>query len=72
VSGCGRAKANFPGAKHEETPMGRYWLIPEGALFGFKMSKPGPKPRPAGQKGRKEAIEVQNQGRLNLVDHMGG
>jgi hypothetical protein len=37
-------QGKFPGAKLEETPVGSYWLIPEAALAGFEMSKPGPKP----------------------------
>ncbi|HKQ08329.1 MAG TPA: helix-turn-helix domain-containing protein [Blastocatellia bacterium] len=34
----------FPGAQREDSPRGPYWLIPESALEGFQMSKPGPKP----------------------------
>ena len=34
----------FPGARREDSPRGPYWLIPESALEGFQMSKPGPKP----------------------------
>jgi len=32
----------------------------------------GPEAKASWPEGREEAIEVQNQGRLNLVDHMGG
>lgn len=36
----------FAGAHFEETRIGSYWLIPESALEGFTMRKPGPKPKP--------------------------
>jgi hypothetical protein len=45
------AKGRFPGARKETTPRGDYWLIPEDALKGFEMSKPGPKPK--AEKGKK-------------------
>jgi hypothetical protein len=38
-------KGRFPGARKETTPLGDYWLIPESALEGFELSKPGPKPK---------------------------
>jgi hypothetical protein len=39
-----RAK-RFPGAELIRPPVGvPYWLIPEAALEGFQLSKPGPKP----------------------------
>jgi hypothetical protein len=38
------SKGRFPGARKEESPIGSYWIIPEDALKGFEMSKPGPKP----------------------------
>ncbi|HXG66556.1 MAG TPA: helix-turn-helix domain-containing protein [Blastocatellia bacterium] len=46
-------QGRFPGATAQETPRGPYWLIPESALVGFEMSKPGPKPgaKKAGKKG---------------------
>lgn len=38
-------RGRFPGAKVERPPVGvPYWLIPESALEGFQMGKPGPKP----------------------------
>jgi hypothetical protein len=37
-------KGRFPGAKKEETPFGEFWEIPEDALEGFELGKPGPKP----------------------------
>jgi helix-turn-helix protein len=38
-------KGRFAGARKETTPLGDYWLIPESALEGFELSKPGPKPK---------------------------
>jgi hypothetical protein len=37
-------KGRFAGARKESTPLGDYWEIPESALEGFELSKPGPKP----------------------------
>jgi len=37
-------KGRFPGARKESTPLGDYWEIPETALEGFELGKPGPKP----------------------------
>jgi hypothetical protein len=38
-------RGRFPGAYVERPPVGTaYWLIPEEALDGFTMGKPGPKP----------------------------
>jgi hypothetical protein len=38
-------KGRFPGARLEKPPAGMsYWLIPEDALEGFELGKPGPKP----------------------------
>jgi len=37
-------RGRFVGARKESTPLGEYWLIPESALVGFEMGKPGPKP----------------------------
>ncbi|MGH9760409.1 MAG: helix-turn-helix domain-containing protein [Blastocatellia bacterium] len=31
----------FPGAVREQTPVGSYWMIPETALEGFEMGRPG-------------------------------
>ena len=31
----------FPGARKESTPFGDFWLIPESALVGFELGKPG-------------------------------
>jgi hypothetical protein len=44
-------KGRFPGARKETTPLGEYWLIPESALDGFEMRKPGPKPGTKRKKG---------------------
>ena len=38
-------KGRFSGASRVETPVGSYWMIPETALVGFEMKKPGPKPK---------------------------
>ena len=38
-------KGRFPGAELKESPVGSYWIIPEDALEGFEMKKPGPKPK---------------------------
>ena len=45
----------FPGARKESSPIGDYWLIPESALEGFEMGKPG---RP-----RKPLSELKNKPR---------
>lgn len=38
-------KKRFPGAELVRPPVGvPYWLIPEAALEGFELGKPGPKP----------------------------
>lgn len=38
-------KGRFAGARLEKPPAGMsYWLIPEDALEGFELGKPGPKP----------------------------
>jgi hypothetical protein len=37
----------FPGARKESSPIGDFWLIPESALVGFEMGKPG-RPRKKG------------------------
>jgi excisionase family DNA binding protein len=47
-------KGRFPGARLEKPPAGMsYWLIPESALDGFALGKPGPKPKPKTEKGKK-------------------
>jgi hypothetical protein len=46
-------RGRFPGARKEVTPLGEYWLIPESALDGFELGKPGPKPG-AKKSGRKK------------------
>jgi hypothetical protein len=38
------SRGRFPGARKEATPFGDFWLIPETALEGFELGKPGPKP----------------------------
>ncbi|HKQ06818.1 MAG TPA: helix-turn-helix domain-containing protein [Blastocatellia bacterium] len=38
------SRGRFPGARKEQSPAGEYWMIPESALDGFEMRKPGPKP----------------------------
>lgn len=50
-------KGRFPGAKKEVTPLGEYWEIPEDALEGFELGKPGPKP------GEKKAKDANKRGR---------
>jgi len=38
-------RGRFEGATHEQPRAGQaYWLIPESALEGFALQKPGPKP----------------------------
>lgn len=34
----------FPNATLKNSPLGEYWVIPEGDLKNFKSPKPGPKP----------------------------
>lgn len=43
------ARGLFPGARHEETPLGSYWLIPETALDGFVKPTQGRKPAKKGE-----------------------
>jgi hypothetical protein len=37
------SQGRFPGAHKESTPFGDFWMIPESALDGFQMGRPGPK-----------------------------
>lgn len=49
-------KGRFPGAELMKTPAGSYWLIPESALEGFEMGRPGrpakPTSKPRKRKGQ--------------------
>ena len=48
-------EGRFPGARLEESPVGTYWLIPESALNGFEVRKPGrpqKQPHPPSKRGR--------------------
>lgn len=53
-------QGKFPGAIREQTPVGSYWMIPEAALKGFEMGKPG-RPRkqgpPEGKKAKRRGVE---------------
>ncbi|HKV40081.1 MAG TPA: helix-turn-helix domain-containing protein [Blastocatellia bacterium] len=44
-------QGRFPGAVREQTPVGSYWMIPEAALKGFEMGKPGrPRKQPPSER----------------------
>jgi excisionase family DNA binding protein len=44
------AQGRFEGAKHEETPMGSYWLIPEAQVDGFEKRGRGRPPKSQAEK----------------------
>jgi hypothetical protein len=39
-------QGRFPGAHVEDSPVGQYWLIPEGNLKNFVKPRRGPVPKP--------------------------